>query len=105
MQGDFEWLEVAANIAAIITALVATFAYGRFLWERRNKRLRLETCLKNDQHQGGRSLLDLATTLGMTDSEIMDAAFRSKRIRRTATSELYGSPSKMLLEYDDNTSN
>jgi hypothetical protein len=67
MQGDFEWLEVAANIAAIITALVATFAYGRFLWERRNKRLRLETCLKNDQHQGGRSLLDLATTLGMTD--------------------------------------
>jgi hypothetical protein len=98
-----QWLETGANVAAVITALVASVAYGRFLYERRQKRRRLETYLKNDPHRGGRSLLDLATTLGMTETEIMDVAFRSQRIRRTATSDLYGSPSKMLLEYDRQT--
>lgn len=99
------WLEPAANVAAIITAIVATLAYCRFLYERSQKRQRLETYLKNDAYRGGRSLLDLAATLGMTEIEIMDAAFRSRCIRRTVTAELYGAPSKMLLEYDRLNSN
>jgi hypothetical protein len=97
--GALEWLGAAANVAAVITAIVATLAYGRFLCERRRKRQRLETYLKSDAQKGGRSLLDLATTLGMTEAEIIDAAFRSQCIRRTATTDLMGSPSKMLLEY------
>ena len=99
------WLEAAANIAAVITAVVATLAYGRFLYERCQKRQRLEAYLKGDAQRGGRSLLDLAATLGMTETEIMDAAFRSQHIRRTVTTDLMGSPSKMLLEYDRQTSN
>lgn len=35
-----------ANVAAILTALVAVRAYSRFLWERRQKRLRLESYLR-----------------------------------------------------------
>lgn len=100
-----KWLGAGANVAAVITAIVATLAYGRFLCGQRQKRRRLEAYLKDDPHRGGRSLLDLATTLGMTESEIMDAAFRSPCIRRTATSGLYGEPSKMLLEYDRKSSN
>jgi hypothetical protein len=58
--------------------VVASVAYGRFLYERGQKRRRLETYLKNDPHRGGRSLLDLATTLGMTETEIEQINVRRK---------------------------
>jgi hypothetical protein len=100
-----KWLEATANVAAVITAIVATVAYCRFLYDRRRKRSRLEAYLKTDKHQHGRTLLELATTLGMTEAEIMDAAFRSKHVRRTATTALLGAPSEMLLDYESKPSN
>jgi hypothetical protein len=49
--------------------------------------------------------MDLMAALGMTEAEIIDAAFRSRHIKRHATSALYGSDSKLFLEYSDESSN
>ncbi|MEC5290754.1 hypothetical protein VSX64_07705 [Aurantimonas sp. C2-6-R+9] len=38
-------LGALSNIAAILTATVAVWAFGRYVWERRQKRLRLEQYL------------------------------------------------------------
>lgn len=99
------FLEATANVAAIVTAAVATFAYSKFVCDRWQKRRRLEAFLRRNPQKDGRSLLELSTTLGMTETEIMDAAFRSCCIRRWATTDLLGAPSKMMLVYDPKTSN
>jgi hypothetical protein len=97
------YLEILANLAAILTAGIAAWAYGWFLWQRREKRLRLENHLR-DEHdrddQGHRTLLHLVANLGMSEAEIVDAAFRSKVIRRRVTVDNQGKADCLLLEYD-----
>ncbi|WP_206454926.1 hypothetical protein [Aurantimonas marina] len=97
-------LGVFANIAAIVTAVVAGWAYGRYVWERRQKRLRLEHHLREEKaarrDQGQRTLLHLVANLGMTESEIVDAAFRSKYVRRRLGVDDQGRADRLLLEYD-----
>ena len=44
--GVLQWLEAAANVASIATATIATWAGGWYLYQRRQKRLRLENYLK-----------------------------------------------------------
>lgn len=81
-----ELIEVCAAWSAIFTFLGALFAYGKFLWERKSKRKRLERYLKDVQgtsdDQGLRSLVHLVANVGLSESEIMDAAFKSKHIDR-----------------------
>ncbi len=97
-------LGVFANIAAILTAVIAVWAYGRYLWERRQKRLRLEQYLRDEKaaggNQGQRTLLHLVANLGMAESEIIDAAFRSKYVRRRVGVDDQGRADRLLLEYD-----
>jgi len=104
-------LEIASQWAAILTAVVAGSAYGRYLFERRQKRLRLERHLKNQKagskggDHGQRSIVDLMAALGMTEAEIMDAAFRSLCIKRTVALVPMGAPPRMDLEYSAQSSN
>ncbi|NTI17046.1 hypothetical protein G6L29_15505 [Agrobacterium rhizogenes] len=101
-------LEILANIAAILTAMIAVWAYGRFLWERRQKRIRLETHLrdeKNSADQGQRTVLHLVAHLGMSEAEIVDAAFKSKVIRRLVSVDEQGRADRLLLEYEYDESN
>ena len=101
-------LEILANIAAILTAMIAVWAYGRFLWERRQKRIRLETHLrdeKNSADQGQRTVLHLVAHLGMSEAEIVDAAFKSKVIRRLVSVDDQGRADRLLLEYEYDESN
>ncbi|WFU01956.1 hypothetical protein QA648_17930 [Rhizobium sp. CB3171] len=97
-------LEIFANIAAILTAVIAVWAYGRFLWERRQKRLRLESHLRDEKEmradEGQRTLLHLVANLGMSEIEIVDAAFRSKVIRRRVSLDEQGRADRLLLEYE-----
>ncbi|MDK1376471.1 MULTISPECIES: hypothetical protein [unclassified Sinorhizobium] len=96
-------LGVFGNIAAILTGLCAVTVYGHFLWERRQKRLRLENHLREETgfgYSSQRTLLDLIAALGMSEAEILDAAARSKVIRRGVAADGTGQPVRIVLEYD-----
>jgi hypothetical protein len=98
-------LEIASHWAAILTAVVALVAYLQYTGGRLKKRWRLESYLKPEkasgQDAGQRTLLHLTAELGMTEAEIVDAAFRSKLIRRRVRPDQYGLAAALLLEYDD----
>ncbi len=96
-------LEIASHWAAILTAGVAVFAYSRYLYERRQKRLRLEAYLKAEKEvgrdKGQRTVLYLVAQLGMTETQVVDSAFRSKCIRRLVSLDQKGHASVLMLEY------
>lgn len=98
------FLAVAANIAAIFTALVAAGAYGRYLLDRRRKRQDLEAYLKRERDaendKGQRSLLHLMARLGLTEAELLQASFRSRLIeRRVAANPTTNRAEALLLQY------
>ena len=47
-----QWLQAAASVASVVTAGIAAWAYGRYVWNRRQKRLRLENYLKDVKERG-----------------------------------------------------
>jgi hypothetical protein len=94
---DMEWLNIGANIASIVTALLGAVAYGIYRREKYQKRLRLENHLKEDGNT--RPAVFLASELGMTETEIMDAAFRSKHITRQLSPNMHGGGFWILLRY------
>ena len=101
-------LETLAHWAAILTFAVAVVGYGIYRWERWQKRLRLEKFLKRELESGAvnnkRTLVALSAELGMTEVEIMDAAFRSSCINRLVSPDAKGHASKVLLEYSSQKS-
>src|SRR4051794_16208046 len=87
-------LEVLANVAAVVTAGVAVFAYVNYRLEQRDKRIRLERHLKEEKEQGcdqgQRSITHLMAQLGMTEAEVLHAAFKSDLIRRRTVVDAEG---------------
>ncbi len=79
-------LEIVANIAAILTALVAIMAAYYYKRDRKKKQLKLENYLraaqldKPDRHTY--TALHLMAQLGLTESEILNASFTSRHIIR-----------------------
>lgn len=84
-------LSTLDNLASIATALVAVAAYGNFLLRRWRKRWALEKYLlvirnatkspsRSRTDRGQRTILHLMSALRMTEAEILDVAFSSKRI-------------------------
>lgn len=102
---NINFLEITAHIAAIATAVVAVWAWGWYQFDRFRKRQRLEKHLQQEKalgnDQGQRTLLNLVAILGMSESEIMDAAFRSSVVARRVLVNEQGHADKLLLEYDD----
>lgn len=100
-------LEIIAHWSAVLTSVVALSAYGLYLYERRQKRVRLEKYLKLEKETGAgeglRTLVHLSARLGMTETELVDAAFRSKHIIRKVSVDKAGHASKMLLGYSENS--
>ena len=96
-------LETVSHLAAILTAGVAAVAYGSYLYERCQKRRRLESHLKAEkeggQDKGQRTVLHLVARLGMTETEVVDAAFRSKCIRRVVKPDTEGYAETLMFEY------
>lgn len=96
-------LGIVANWAAILTAAVAVVAFGLYHWERRQKRLRLEDYLKSEKtkgtDQGQRGMQHLVARVGMSESDVLDIAFRSKRIRRVTRVDEDGFATMVMLEY------
>lgn len=82
-----DWLEVLAALAAVITAMIAIFAYGMYRYERWAKRRKLESFLQEawaNDFKRPIPALDLVAELRMSEAEIIDASFRSTKIRLIA---------------------
>ena len=77
-------LDTISDVATVLTAILASAFWGQFQWERRRKRLRLERHLRGnpDPHGNAVPIPDLVWQVGMTQAEILDAAFRSAHIER-----------------------
>jgi hypothetical protein len=97
-------LEITAQWAAILTAAIAALAYGRYAYERFQKRRRLENYLKDETEsgvdQGKRTVIHLMARLSMTESEVLDAAFRSKHVRPAVSVDWQGRADALLFEYE-----
>ena len=99
-------LGIVANIAAILTAVVAAFGYSAYRWDKCQKRQRLEKYLKVEKaigkNRGQRSLLHLMANVGMTEAELIQASFRSKHIdRKIAKDDETGRADALLLEWKE----
>lgn len=77
-------LDIASDLATILTAVIAAGAWFQFQWERHQRRTRLERHLRRARDPNGNpaTVAELVVDLGMGENDILDAAFRSKRIRR-----------------------
>lgn len=75
-----------ASLAAIFTAVIAVFGYGKYQWDAHTRRKQLEKYLRTEKEkgedQGQRSALHLMARLGLTEAEILHASFSSKNIAR-----------------------
>ena len=110
---EMSWLKVlqaASSLASIATAAIAAWAYSRYVWNRRQKRLRLENHLKTiketarEMEPRHRTPLQLMVALGMTEAEIVDISFRSNCIKRIAGTVYSGQDPVMALEYSPKNS-
>ncbi len=99
------WLQIVAEVAAVITVAFVVGPYPLQRVARNRRRRRLETYLKAARDQKGSpkflSLLEVSAALRMNTSEIIDAASNNPRIDATATGDFMGAPGSMLLRYFD----
>lgn len=101
-------LESIGDVATILTAVVAGGAWLQFQWERRQRRIRLERHLRDARNPHGNpaTTAELMAELAMSEQDIMDAAFRSKRIRRCHRVEgASGRTVAVEFEYDADPAN
>jgi len=95
-------LAVLDNIATIITAICAAGAFTVYVFRHREKRRRLERHLAKSRDGGNGNYLQrpvsyLVAEVGMTEIEIVDAAFRSRHIESRAGHQWMGTQSPQLL--------
>lgn len=106
-------LQAFADISAIVTAAVALLAYFHFGLRSLRQRWRLEKYLRDEApgkrgkgDAGARTVLHLIAAIGMTETEILDAAFRSRHVKlSTAADPDTGRASAIFLKYSANPSN
>lgn len=96
-------LEIAANWAAILTALVATVAYWRFVCAQWARQVALEGHLREaklaGQDLGRRTVMHLMANLAMTEAEVLHAGFQSKKIIVSAGADEHGRAGRLYFEY------
>ena len=92
-----------ANWAAILTAFVATTAYGGYVCNQVSQRRALENYLRNEKigghDTGKRTVLNLMAQLSLTESEVLSAAFRSKKISPAVSADNKGHDNIFMFEY------
>ena len=80
-----EWLRIGANIASILTSIIAAGASIVFWANKRSKRTRLERYLKAKKERSPNeafSATRLMADLGMTEAEIFAASVASRHVVR-----------------------
>jgi hypothetical protein len=99
-------LTIAANVCAILTFLGALIAWLNFKWNFWSKTKRLEDYLrdsgvhaKSKGKVGQFTSLHLIRHVGLTEDEILQASFASKRIERVVSVDPETSKTNQLLFY------
>jgi hypothetical protein len=104
---DINWL---ANLATILTATVAVFWFGHAVFDRRRKRRKLEDYLlskwrgydaKTDKGHYRHTIVHLMTELGLTQDEVLQASFRSSKIKRIAGQNASGLATDIRLQHSE----
>jgi hypothetical protein len=95
-----------ANLASILTAVVASSAAAYYWIDGRSKRIRLEQYLKQKKETKSpeyiHSVIHLMAKLGMTEAEILHASFSSRHIvRRTKDDPETNLATQLLFEYSN----
>jgi hypothetical protein len=101
-----EYLETGANIASILTAIVAAFFFCQFQLRARDRRIKLEQYLKQDKANarpnftGKRTVIHLMGKLKLTEDEVFHACFQSDHIAcKTAVDPDTHRATEILFEY------
>ena len=87
MDSQTGWLTFASNVATVGLAVVAAGAYGWYKFDLLVRRNRLERFLKEQvgtnskEDTGRRTVLFLASQLRMTEAEVLEAGFKSKKLK------------------------
>jgi hypothetical protein len=107
-----EFLEIVANLAAILTAVMATFFFCQYHCRRHNKSIKLEDYLRKDKANakppltGKRTVVHLMGKLKFTEDEVFQACFQSKHVTcKTVVDSETGRATELLFEYDENPKN
>jgi hypothetical protein len=79
-------LEALANLASIITAIVAAYAYGAYRFTIYQRRAKLEKLLESKSAPNDDSLTvqQLSIALALTEDQVIESASRSKVIETWA---------------------
>ena len=103
-----ERLEIATNITSILTFVGAVGAWGYYQYGFIRKRKELEKCLERDgkpHRQLGRpgafTMQHIIARTGLTESEILQASFKNKRINRLEREDAEGYTREILFQYND----
>ena len=101
-------MEFLANLASILTAIVAVIFYFGYQYSISKKRRRLEAYLKSEKEeassgkQGLHTIIHLMAKLGLTEEEILQASFRSKHItRKVAVDPETDRATELLFGYEE----
>lgn len=100
-------LEVLADLASVLTAVVAAVAAVYFWNEKRSKRHRLESYLRARKRDPLAStyqhtILHLMAKLGMTEEEILHASFSSRHIVcKIRADHSSGLATELVFEYSE----
>lgn len=100
------WLEILANLASILTAVVAGGAAVYYWHDSCAKRKRLEQYLKAEHEKNPdkhtHTVVHLMAKLGMTEVEILRASFASPHVlHKTRKDYDTGMAAQLLFEYSD----
>ena len=99
-------LDEVANVASILTAVVAAGAAVCYWCDRRSKVRRLEQYLKTEmaKNAGGaaHTMIHLMAELGMAEAEILHASFASRHVKHLVRKdEETGLADVLLFEYSE----
>lgn len=99
-------LSIFSDLAAILTAVVAIFAYCKYRCDQCCKQRALEKHLKAEKKgskdEGKRTILHLMGHLSMTEAEVLSSSFRSTKIRSFFVTDSKGRADALLFQYDEN---
>ncbi len=100
------WSNIASIITLIITAvatIVGLWGYFSYRFNTYQKQRKLEQYLegqnKESRRQVQKSLLHLVRHVGLTEDEIIQISFKSKRIKRRIKKDEEGFAKSLLFEY------
>ncbi len=105
-----EKLEIGANVTTLLTFVGAVGAWGYYQYGFLRKSRELEKCLERDGRPfkargepGAFTIQHITARTGLTESEILQASFRNKRITRLEKEDADGYTKEILFQYNDQT--